>query len=565
MQTAIRHLESDAPLAALERLLELWPRHHCAALAVQIDRLGAHLDRSVKRIPKQRQHASWLERFSNRQPADLVALMAAIEAGTSKNMKAKVDTLLELPPDPRTTPKLLDWAQHLQSASFGPWGKVWTAVLKVAVHVGDPRMADGLKAIRAECIRLDTLVGQNVRKTLIARLDRAIPKFPEPSPIDVTALSAALDTVCAGKPPGAKRVYAKTETVSENIQTSIYDDPDDDGPISIWADLLQEADDDLGTLIMLHLQAEQKPLSAKDHTLERRLRKTHTNRLLGPLSPVVDPKSVEFRRGLLTAAKVNFKTKELKNNLKDHPNWRALRQIQTEAGHLRSGALPNVRRFGMRLIETPLVHLDGPLGFRRRAVAAPSWKHFGELAQGRKTLPLTAFCVAIPPSAPTARDVGAFDDPRALPDLAELHLHDPVWNRYNTRGDRLGVLWDHPLLKAVDRLVLEDINQNRHTPNAKVYALFERVRGPGQTLVVLSQQPFAYTLTHDDAGLHAHVSTTFGDGAVAATVLRELVDPQAFASFTLRGPTIHGNDLDVLAEAFSACSSVVLPRRKRGT
>ncbi|MCB9671926.1 MAG: hypothetical protein H6734_20790 [Alphaproteobacteria bacterium] len=555
MDEALRLLAADDPVGALAALVAAWPDHRDAGLADQIDRLSDHLAKSVAPVPEKRRHAGWLDRFASRQVADLPALMAAIE-GTARETKARMDALLELPPDPRTTRGLLAWADRLESTSFGPWGKVWTALFKVAQHAGDPRMAAGLRALVERASASDDGAAYPVYPKLLERIGKCLEKMPPagPPPPGMDRLIAAVDAATTGRPP--RDVYVKAVSLDDRIRDQIYEDPDDDGPIRVWADLLLQAEDPMGTFVTLQLEAERRPLLTKEKALLRKLLEAHRTTLLGPLAPVVDPATAVFRRGILHAAHVRFPTPALRDQLREHPWWRSVRQIVTDPPHLRSGALPNVRRIGMRLVEVPgtetgslpgeLVQHDGQ---------AASWTLLAALAKSRTPLPIEAFCVVVPDTFGDDQ-LAVLDDLSGLPALRELHLvGGNAWRRPSCPPRPL---LSHPAVRALPRLVLD------RYPGGHVHKTWETLGRKGREVVLLDPS-FSMTIREGATGLDVHVTTTLDMPGVSNHLKQVVGSASGLGKVVVDGPTWAGRDVDRAAEMLAGAAELELPKRKRGT
>ncbi len=560
MKLVLDHLRAGRLVAALERMQTLWPRHRNAAFAEAFDLLGEHLDRSVPALPTHPLHPAWMERCAARKPADMAALTKRLFEGTSKRVRARVDALKELPPDPRTTPAI---AAYVPNASpLGASSKILTGVFRLHLHVGDPRLTQVLQE------RRNQLSGAEWFEEACKRFDRAIDRAPEPGP-PPKGLDEVLDVLRAlldGPAPGREVAYAETPDVAESIREKIFEDPDDDGPIAVWADALTAAGDDLGALVSLQLHRHGQALTKKEQALQKRLVKAHRNRLLGPLRPVVDLKTATFERGLLATARVSFKSKKYRDKLREHPWWGSVHSIHTTLPHLRSGVLPRVRRFGVRYIPSHDDLPGEPLGHRWRAIDPPPWSALVSLAKSRTALPIESVC-ALLPEPPDPAGLDALVTRPGLPDLAELHL---VFfpSGYLPRDlfsprDPMSVVVDHPALANTDRLVLDGFLM--HDRSDTLPDLWSRIRTRGQSLVLLSDGPAQYTVWEDDAGLHVDASTKERTQAPVDRIARALGDGAKYASITVRGPTWAERLRERFAKRFDATPEVVIPKKTRGS
>ncbi|MCA9568569.1 MAG: hypothetical protein KC656_12035 [Myxococcales bacterium] len=368
------------------------------------------------------------------------------------------------------------------------------------------------------------------------------------------ATIAAVDAATTGRPP--RDVYVKAVSLDDRIRDQIYEDPDDDGPIRVWADLLLQAEDPMGTFVTLQLEAERRPLLTKEKALLRKLLEAHRTTLLGPLAPVVDPATAVFRRGILHAAHVRFPTPALRDQLREHPWWRSVRQIVTDPPHLRSGALPNVRRIGMRLVEVPgtetgslpgeLVQHDGQ---------AASWTLLAALAKSRTPLPIEAFCVVVPDTFGDDQ-LAVLDDLSGLPALRELHLvGGNAWRRPSCPPRPL---LSHPAVRALPRLVLD------RYPGGHVHKTWETLGRKGREVVLLDPS-FSMTIREGATGLDVHVTTTLDMPGVSNHLKQVVGSATGLGKVVVDGPTWAGRDVDRAAEMLAGAAELELPKRKRGT
>jgi hypothetical protein len=560
MRQVLAHLDAGRLVDALLAMQSLWPRHRNALFAVAFDRLGAHLDRSVRALPRQRLHPAWMERCAARQPAELTSLTPRLFEGTSKRVRARLDALKERPADPRTTPALVAFVE--KASPLGANGKIFTGVFRLHAHVGDPRLTEALRK------RRNQLSGAEWFADSCKRFDRAVDAAPDegPPPKGLADLMERIDTLLEGPAPGREAVTVKTRDVATSIRDSIFDDPDDDGPIAVWADALVSEGDALGELVSLQLHSHGRPRTKKQQALEKRLVKQFRNRLLGPLRPVVDLQTATFERGLLASAKVSFKSKKYRDSLRDHRWWASVHSVHTTLPHLRCGSLPRVRRFGVRYLPTPDDHPGEPLGHTWRAIDPPPWSALVSLAKAKRAMPLESVC-ALVPSMPDPEGLAALETRPGLPDLKELHVvyhpADFLGRDLFVEGDPMGALIDHPALRTVERLVFDGFTGAR--PEVPLPSIWSRCRTAGQRLVLLSSGPAVYTLWQDAGGLHADVSSAHRTRMALDGILAALGPSDAWASITIRAPSWAEALRDHAAASLDGCGTLGLPKRTRGT
>jgi len=209
---ALAELEDGRPSAALAALLAAWRLGRSEAIATQIDILSTALHRSIEPVPTQMRTKHWLQRLADGQPAEIESLMDVLFLGTRKEIRSRLDALLALPPDPRTSHPMIEWLRNppvslvlaLSGVQEGPPDTVWTGVLKLAVHTGDPRMREALRVKRQEAASSIQERGEAASPYAMERrkrIDRVLPKFTDAGSDEVPeALSARIALVAEGLP-----------------------------------------------------------------------------------------------------------------------------------------------------------------------------------------------------------------------------------------------------------------------------------------------------------------------------------------------------------------------------
>ena len=112
------------------------------------------------------------------------------------------------------------------------------------------------------------------------------------------------------------------------LHESLLRAPDDDPAWLVAADALSGQGDVRGTVMALQCRG---ALSADERKLEARLLKKHAGDLCGALRPVVELRSVEVRRGFVTALRLKAVTFDALAPLLADPLWRFVRSVDLEA------------------------------------------------------------------------------------------------------------------------------------------------------------------------------------------------------------------------------------------
>lgn len=573
LRAAVSSLERRDPVGALEQLTASWREVPAPTLGMEIDRLGAKLTEPLPPLGRDtQQHAAWLERFAQQQPADLPLLVrAAFEPTSGKRTLQRLECLLELPRDPRFTGPLVEWCA--QNANAEAWmageASVWTRVLRLLVRQADPRATVALRSLQRSL--REQLEGSGPRQRmhlqeLEAKIGRAVRALPQELPDDppLPALAAAVEAFVQGPPVPLEVAYPNRTAVVDQVRDQIYEDPDDDGPIEVWADLLTEAGDPLGRFVTLQLAESRKPLRVVDQKLSDRLQKTLTSRLLGPLAPLVDPKSAGFQRGLLHAARVLKKSSGIDDSLLDHPYWRSVRFVHTSNKHLQRDALAGVTATGVRLVPTLRNAYGDPPGYRFRRAPAPGWSQLSWLASRPDRLALHTVCAALPKQIPSVEHLEALESPRGLGQLQTLHLVESLsWPQMLSMPSlvrRLGGLAENPWLRTVPHLILDGVSARWvDLPLLHIWAL---LRGTGQRLTLFEELSWIAQLTERE-GLHLDLTVRTFYRHHLGRLQGLIPDPGAFASITVRCAPLPAREHQLVASVLAGCSSVSLPGMRR--
>jgi len=110
------------------------------------------------------------------------------------------------------------------------------------------------------------------------------------------------------------------------LRAAALADFENDEPLIIYSDALQQAGDPRGEFISLQL-APRKPATEKR---ERELFKAHAREWISPLDVAVRPDSIRFERGFLHACRVEGGTQAEMDKLKTHPLWSTVRELDCD-------------------------------------------------------------------------------------------------------------------------------------------------------------------------------------------------------------------------------------------
>jgi len=422
LDRAAAALVKDDRLGALDALLEAWRERRAPVLGDTIDALSHELARALPAITgksgKQR-HERWLDVAGLRRAVDVPRLLAMLDEGMSGAIKERVERLAVRPDDPRVADALLRLCeQHrLTSSAVRP---MWTAIFDLLARIGDPRTRPRLDAIVERS--LPVAYSTSFRDMFLRRIGQLREALPDPPPAldddearTVAEILRVIAALAARPPASEAELVAHAASAAAprpagasvaELTALVWADPDDDGPRRVLADLLLERGDPWGEFLTLQLRAASgAALKSAEARRMRQLQKAHQAAWLGPLEPVVDPKSVLFERGFLARCAPRFRTARQRDELLAHPAWATVRELTSVADPalLRAPALARVRR----------AH-----GLDAEGLAA--------LSSGAPPLALEALALAQrePVEDPALR--ARIGDGRGLPRLTELTV-GPVW------------------------------------------------------------------------------------------------------------------------------------------
>ncbi|QSQ21900.1 TIGR02996 domain-containing protein [Pyxidicoccus parkwayensis] len=237
---AVLALRRRDDAAALEHLLGAWRQSQSERIASLVERLSQWL--TVGGVPISFDQRSFV--LSPPGIVELPLLLAGLrelaqQRPEGKKMSDKLKAFSPCSADPRFTPALLDIAR-LPVARVP---EVRQALCNLFVEMWDPRAVRPLRELHAEFDPLSAFA-EALAVTLerIAPRVRAMPPLPPEVESQCEEMEAALDD---------RGVLNALDTVSEELLSRVYADPEDVSARLVLADHLLERGHPLGELIML--------------------------------------------------------------------------------------------------------------------------------------------------------------------------------------------------------------------------------------------------------------------------------------------------------------------------
>ncbi|MCB9674859.1 MAG: hypothetical protein H6737_07065 [Alphaproteobacteria bacterium] len=349
---AIAALDADDWEGALIELVGIWGRTRSPALADALDALSDHATAALPPldVPRKQLQTAWEARFGEAKHVQLGTLLAVLPDGTAKDVRARFDRLVNLPPDPRATPALMAFPDAFQqrSSSSRP---AWTGYFRAVAHVADPRMRAPLEARRAavQAVRdqMDDGDYTDFEDSQLEGIDRVLSKLPEPGETDLDGLDDAVARTVAR--PFAQRRASGVDP--EALYAGVLRDPADTGAVLVWVDALLEAGDARGRFARLQLDAEERVLKPAEKKEMAALAKANNAVWLGSLGPSVEPRTARWRRGLLSS--ITAKPKRIKPAVMADPAWRTVEQLGSTVAHYTHPNLVSLKRIGSTLVPDP--------------------------------------------------------------------------------------------------------------------------------------------------------------------------------------------------------------------
>ncbi len=307
---------------AIPLLLDAWRAVPDPRLADVLDAVSARIDRPALVAPTQKK---LVEAFgalvAAGDPLDQPRLAAAIGGTRSQPMVEQLDLLLaRWPADPRFSAPFLALLRRppfVGSATQSAWRRLF----KVLQTYGDVRLEEWLPALDFDQIL--------ARDGGFENRDAAAEFFRERS----AATCAALRKKKRVRVPAAEestlalllelaRPAAQTALVAQ-----VLDAPDDDATRAVLGDHLLEQNDVRGRFVALQRARSEGALTEGLRREERALVEAHGLRWIGDLAALVQPATMEFEGGFLSACGIESDRHGAVGQLTGHPLWSTVRRI----------------------------------------------------------------------------------------------------------------------------------------------------------------------------------------------------------------------------------------------
>jgi uncharacterized protein (TIGR02996 family) len=268
-------------------------------------------------------------------------LVRRLREGNAAAAVGRIAKLEHLVNDPRVA------AEAVALLEDPPWHATgskpfWTRLFALLARNPDSRSHARLEAIRSSKL----ISGASMRGWMEAQRLKVLAETPGAAPKVPGAVTKALKSV-KFKPGAARARPAAKKGVSEKaLFTAVYENPDDDGPRAMLADVLQEKGDPRGTFIALQLASNAAETRAQQLSLVRKHQREWLGELsshlgylaypsVAPVDPAVKkPSSIElwWNRGFPAAALLEF-TRPKFVALAGRPEWATLRRLKQLARH----------------------------------------------------------------------------------------------------------------------------------------------------------------------------------------------------------------------------------------
>lgn len=312
--------------AALRALLTVWREAPSAALSALIVDLGAVADTLAMPLAggtRAARQASWLERIATHDPVELGPLLDQLDELDRRQTIARLETLLEVPRDPRITVALRAYLGKELRLANQP--RTWRLCGRLLERQADPAwltLRRGLELYIGESALSRRVSGEQpplepelihptARRQFVVALRALEARLrSEPAHVhDLAAVRAAL----------ARRSLAPIEQLWDQV----YADVRDLGARQVLADALIERGDERGELIALQVAAERTPPNAAQRKRIKALAQRYAHDLLGPIAEGLVKASIQLRAGLLDAAQVKrYRAQDFSRR-----EWRSVRAL----------------------------------------------------------------------------------------------------------------------------------------------------------------------------------------------------------------------------------------------
>jgi uncharacterized protein (TIGR02996 family) len=432
LRDAEARLARGEHVAALEALLRAWRAARAPAIAQAIERLGAQIDALLPPVRGKTRAAlqeAWVDTCDAGQARDVGRLLACLFDGQSPTVAVRVAELARRPADPRIGARLAA-AVIDPPWTAGPSRKAWRAIFQLLAETRDPRARSVLAGWPPEG-RAFSVTFQRDHDKGIAEVLAAL----EPEPLLDDACLELVAAIARAPAPASLEEPAQPRQENElELLAGIAAAPGDDAARHVYADFLHERGDPRAELFALQLR--DKPLGAGEKKRAAALARRLAPKLVGPLAPVLEARSLRFERGMLAACATRFRTAKQRRELVGHPLWATVEDLTTDEPAV---ATHEVMR-SLRVLRTTTVEALVAVAASPRPLAIrEAWLDL--------------------PAGPLAPDAAAaIGEARALPALEHLgfRLHGLAFHRQPIGAAMFAWLLRSPLAARLRRLTLAE-------------------------------------------------------------------------------------------------------------
>jgi len=251
--------------------------------------------------------------------------VAGLQGQRTKELTRRVQALAELAPDPRVASALAGLVEQPPFTSQA-MKKMWTSLFAQLVdHHVDPRNLERLRAVRLE----RTFGATNMAAWMTDRLAETTARLEAHFAAGEPRLPGdeALEALLPGEEDRPSRTEpGREQRTEEQLLAEIAENPDDDAPRLVYADLVAEKGD-AARAELINLQVRRAASGGPADPREDKLLRKHAARWLAPILPVLKKGVWTFERGFLASCTV-YPRKGKALELAGHPLWGTVREVQ---------------------------------------------------------------------------------------------------------------------------------------------------------------------------------------------------------------------------------------------
>ncbi len=335
LQAAWKLLQQGDDENALESLVQCWREWPAPELA---DVIGLFVSRMTARLPpvtgvaRGSTQEAWLTLAAHHRTAAVGRLFEALPATTGGRAIERIGALKAWPATPALSAAIARW---LESPPFEGKNRprCFLPALEVLEVQRDVRVIPLLKRLTQPDNRSRAIGQFGLRSwkplCVLTRSALAWPVPRDPSAVEREILQRFRERLSA--PKGPEPVGVKID----DLYAAVYENPDDDTPRLMLADVLQERGDARGEFIAL--QVARAATGARPSRRENELLGIWGREWLGGLEPVLLKGDLKFVRGFL--AECSYDGLSPPGDLADAPEWATVTHLDvTHAGQYASGA-----------------------------------------------------------------------------------------------------------------------------------------------------------------------------------------------------------------------------------